>query len=71
MAPMFWIYFSHQKFFFSILFQIWTAVSTPRTRYGYKTVSDTIQAKNGKLAKRNLHRQGFETFLPMQKNCVA
>ena len=30
-------------------------------------VCDTVQAKSHRLAERNLHRQGFETFLPMQK----
>ena len=34
-------------------------------------VSDTAQAKNEQLIKRNLHRQGFETFFPMQKACSA
>ena len=30
-------------------------------------VSDTAQAKNDELAKRNLHHQGSETFLPIQR----
>jgi len=33
-------------------------------------VSDTVRAKNGQLVKRNLHGQGFEAFLPMQKICL-
>tara|TARA_B110000090_G_C12954715_1_gene282543 strand:- start:18 stop:125 length:108 start_codon:yes stop_codon:yes gene_type:complete len=34
-------------------------------------VSDTFQGKREQLEKRNLHHQGFETFLPMQKICLA
>ena len=30
-------------------------------------VFDTVQAKRHRIAERNLHRQGFDTFLPMQK----